>query len=148
MRSRNAENPNWSGSMKKLGRSTGDFAGSTMKATTATMLPKDLGIRQGHHLIVRRLLDIYARGGCIRVPNLKLRASKDKLKRQRYKKGYEIRFVTASADELAQTQRLLKDLGLRVASPYVKGKQIIQPAYGREVVQWWQSLLESNMAKQ
>lgn len=51
-----------------------------------------------------------------------------------YKKGDEVRLVARTRTELATIRRLLKQSGFRLGRPFAKGRQFVQPIYGREAV--------------
>jgi len=53
-----------------------------------------------------------------------------------YKKGYEVRFVLDSSDELRAVRRLLQAVGLRPGRPFHKHRRLVQPVYGRAAVDW------------
>lgn len=52
-----------------------------------------------------------------------------------YKKGYEVRFVLATKEELAHVRRLLKAAGFEPGKPFAKHSKLVQPVYGREAVE-------------
>ena len=87
------------------------------------------------------LIERFLRGGCVRTPNPARRKAVSKAKRRKYKKGYEIRFVTRTATELRRLQKLLAEAGLKFGKPYRKARQIIQPVYGRQSVERFRLLL-------
>ena len=76
------------------------------------------------------LSQLFHRNGCVRVPDSKLR----KVGSQTYKKGFELRFVARSETELKQIKRLLRSAGFKPGRPFQKGRQTVQPVYGRETV--------------
>src|SRR2546427_714250 len=86
----------------------------------------------------RALLGCFARGGCVRIANAKLRKTKPRV----YKKGYEIRFTANSKADLKHVRTLLARAGMKAGSPYRKGTQTIQPVYGRSFVERFLSLLK------
>ncbi len=49
-------------------------------------------------------------------------------------KGDEVRFVADSEQELLEIRRLLVRAGFRPGRPWVKGRQLRQPVYGRDAV--------------
>ena len=52
-----------------------------------------------------------------------------------YKKGYEIRLVLESKEEVTAVQRALKKFQFRLSAPYEHGRhRIIQPIYGKKAV--------------
>lgn len=65
--------------------------------------------------------------GCVRIVDFERR----KAEGQKYKKGYEVRLVASSLDELRQIQELLIEAGLSFGRPYLKARRIVQPIYGR-----------------
>ncbi|MCL4458800.1 MAG: hypothetical protein M1136_04290 [Chloroflexi bacterium] len=82
-----------------------------------------------------QLKQFFQRKGYIRVAN---KERIEALGRRKYKKGYEVRLMLAPS-ELAQVRHLLEQVGFKAASPYPKGKQIVQPIYGRAAVEWFLS---------
>jgi hypothetical protein len=87
----------------------------------------------------RALSEWFSHGGCIRVPNTDLRTAKSKAKRRKYKKGYEIRFVARTPADLDRLRMLLAEAGMKAAKPYRKGRQIVQPVYGKKLLERFQS---------
>jgi len=81
-----------------------------------------------------RLRWYFTRNGYVRLPNYKRR---DKMPRQKYKKGYEVRLVACNAQEIREIRSLLKQLGLRPPRTFAKHKKIVQPVYGQAVVEWF-----------
>lgn len=51
-----------------------------------------------------------------------------------YKKGYELRIVVRTQEELRQVRRLLNEAGISPGKPFRKAQQWVQPVYGREAV--------------
>ncbi len=51
-----------------------------------------------------------------------------------YKKGYEIRLIAHSREELLSIRRLLETCGIKLGRAFEKGAQWRQPIYGREQV--------------
>lgn len=76
------------------------------------------------------------RNSYVRTPN----TARRKAERTKYKKGWEVRFVLSSEEELAQLRELLNAASIPPAQPFVKRKQWIQPVYGKDMVS---RLLES-----
>ena len=52
-----------------------------------------------------------------------------------YKKGDEVRLVAASGQELAVMRKLLRRAGFEPGRPFVKGRRMRLPIYGRAAVQ-------------
>ncbi len=76
--------------------------------------------------------------GCFRVANTELRRTKG----QEYKKGYEARFVVKTEEELADIQQLLNRAGIKFGKPYAKGKQFVQPVYGKMQLEWLLAVMQ------
>jgi hypothetical protein len=88
---------------------------------------------------VQLLAEFFHRNGYVR------RQNPQRFKRegsQKYKKGFEVRLVAGSKSELALIRRALRKVGFRRGKPFPKGKQIIQPLYGREQVARFLSLVD------
>lgn len=51
-----------------------------------------------------------------------------------YKKGYELRIVVKTQDDLKTVRRLLLDAGIQPGKPYRKAKQWVVPVYGKQAV--------------
>ncbi len=80
-----------------------------------------------------RLAQLFQRNGYIRVP-------RDERRRElgpRYKKGWEVRLVLKSEEELEEARRLLEQAGLKPGSPFRKSKQWAQPVYGKKAVDFF-----------
>ncbi len=82
-----------------------------------------------------RLAQFFKRNGYIRKPNQK---RKKELEQNKYKKGYEVRLVASSEDELAEIRDLVIQVGFKPARPYKKNKQIVQPIYGKPAMEYFQ----------
>ncbi len=80
---------------------------------------------------VEALAQCFLRNGYVRVPDAE-RLSEEGA--QRYKKGYEVRLVASSAEELRLIRRQLRAAGFEPGRPFRKAQQYRQPLYGREVV--------------
>lgn len=72
----------------------------------------------------------YRRRSALRWPDFYRRATEN----QDYKKGYEIRLIADSPEELGRIQRLMIGLGFKPGAAFVKRTQFVQPLYGREPV--------------
>lgn len=78
-----------------------------------------------------RLLELYDRSGCVRVPNPDRREADS----ENYKKGYELRFVAYTQAELREIRRLLRTIGCEpTGTPYPKRSHMVQPVYGLRAV--------------
>jgi len=69
--------------------------------------------------------------GHVRWPNPKRRRQDG----QKYKKGYEIRLVVKTREELRQMRQQLRRAGFKLGKPFKKAKQIVQPIYGKQAVE-------------
>lgn len=58
-----------------------------------------------------------------------------KTEKQLYKKGYEIRFVAHSIDELNELCSNIQAVGLKSGRPFAKSRRWILPIYGREAIE-------------
>ncbi|MBI5363126.1 MAG: hypothetical protein HZA53_08100 [Planctomycetes bacterium] len=65
---------------------------------------------------------------------------------QLYKKGYEVRFVVPTLVQAYAIQRLLRETGFEPGRPYAKHSRLVQPAYGRDVVEWFLERLPADGA--
>ncbi len=81
--------------------------------------------------IAEKLAWFFRRNGYMRVPDEVRRSVEGHWS---YKKGYEVRLVARSKAELALIRRLLRQAGFKPGRPFVKGRQLRQPLYGREAV--------------
>lgn len=51
-----------------------------------------------------------------------------------YKKGYELRIVVKSQEDLKRVRRLLQDARIKPGKAYRKAQQWVQPVYGKQPV--------------
>ena len=51
-----------------------------------------------------------------------------------YKKGYELRIVVKSQDDLKRVRKLLQDASIKPGKAYRKAQQWVQPVYGKQAV--------------
>ncbi len=75
------------------------------------------------------LREIFERNGCARSPDPK---QKEEKSYDEYKKGWEIRLVAKSKEELNQIQDALKQLDFEPGKPWDKLNQYVQPVYGKQ----------------
>ncbi len=88
--------------------------------------------------VMEELACFYSRNGCVR------RQNRDRLSQEgyvAYKKGDELRLAASNSEELARLRRLLTQAGFRPGRPFAKGRQQIQPVYGREAVRRFLELM-------
>ncbi len=88
---------------------------------------------------IRRLAVLFHANGYVRRPNLDKKAAAQESRA--YHKGYEVRLVLVSEQELAEARGLLELLGFKPANPHTKGKMFRQPIYGKEPVERFLSLV-------
>jgi hypothetical protein len=77
-----------------------------------------------------RLAQLFQRNGYIRVPQEARRRELG----PRYKKGFEVRLVLKSEEELEEARHLLEQAGLKAGRPFKKFKEFAQPIYGKRAV--------------
>jgi len=82
------------------------------------------------------LAKLFARNGVLRLPDTEQRAKNPRT----YKKGYEVRFVAHSKQELHRIKRLLRQAGFPVAASFTKARRYVQPLYGKQYVQQFQQV--------
>lgn len=90
--------------------------------------------------VIRELARFFERNGYARWQ------AQDRVEKEgwgRYKKGDEIRLVANSEAELAVIRRLLRTAGFRPGRPFAKARQFRQPLYGRQAVERFFALMES-----
>lgn len=66
-----------------------------------------------------------------------------------YKKGWEVRLVVDSSEELTDVRRALQTVGLEQGRPYAKSRKWVQPVYGRRAVEsfeQWAKKAERSMS--
>ncbi len=51
-----------------------------------------------------------------------------------YKKGYELRIVVKTQDDLKHVRRLLQEANIKPGKAYRKAQQWVQPVYGKQAV--------------
>jgi hypothetical protein len=93
--------------------------------------------KMSKNLAFEILKKVFLRNGYIRIKDS---SRIEESKTQKYKKGFEVRFVAKDEAELALIRAAISDLGLYVAKSFVKGKQIIQPIYGEEMTRKFEKL--------
>ena len=88
---------------------------------------------------IRRLRELFYRNGYLREPN----EHQKFVGREHgtYHKGYELRLVVSSEQELEEVRRLLDRLAFKLAAPHRKGKLFRQPVYGKEPVERFLALV-------
>lgn len=89
---------------------------------------------------ITELARFFRRNGYVRWQNPERQATEG----QKYKKGDEVRLVAESMSELAVIRRLLKRAGFKPGRPFAKGRQFLQPIYGRQAVARFLELVKSD----
>lgn len=77
-----------------------------------------------------RLAQLFQRNGYIRAPREERRQEIGR----RYHKGWEVRLVLNSEEELEEVRGLLEQAGLKAGRPFKKSRQWAQPIYGKGAV--------------
>lgn len=83
------------------------------------------------------LKEVFLRNGNLRIKD------KSKVKEfgsQKYKQGYEVRFLAKNEAELERIQTAISSLDLYVAKTFTKGNQIVQPIYGEEIARKFEKI--------
>ncbi len=99
---------------------------------------------QASRKAVARLTRFFDRNGYVRWQD-PYRVDPDGVRNDR--KGDEIRFVADSPEELLTIRRLLEEIGVRPARPWLHGCQIRQPVYGRDDVRRLLALMGRDAAE-
>ena len=84
---------------------------------------------------------LFNRNGYSRVPN-KIRLKTED--RQKYKMGYEIRFLLHNDNELNMIQRALKTLNIKYGKPFSNHNRTVQPVYGKDSYLRIMELIKNN----
>jgi len=80
-----------------------------------------------------KLADVFRRNGYVRAPDMEKR----KQFGLKYRKGWEVRLVLASEEDLEETRRLLAKAGLTAGQPFTKHSRWVQPVYGKTAVEFF-----------
>lgn len=91
-----------------------------------------------------KLAAIFAKSGYVR------RFAADERQRlgsSQYKKGFEVRLLFGTQDQLREARRLLEALGLRAGKPYRKHSRLVQPVYGKPALDWFLAQLPAGRAR-
>jgi len=91
--------------------------------------------------VIEGLKSCFVANGCVRIADSASRNAEG----QKYKKGYEVRLVATSLDELFDIQGLLVEAGISFGRPYVKARRIVQPIYGRDNVKRFLELMGESL---
>lgn len=90
-----------------------------------------LGEVAGDERLGPHLIKLIERNAYIRQPD----AERRKLEKTHYKKGWEVRLVLGSEDEVKVARRLIRQSGLKAGRPFAKHRQWVLPFYGRKTVE-------------
>ena len=82
----------------------------------------------------RELLELFLSCGYVREPSAARRAQDGW---QRYKKGFEVRFVLLHPGEIVQAQRLLEQVGLQPGASFRTHSRYVLPVYGKPAFDWF-----------
>lgn len=85
-----------------------------------------------------QLVKYFQRNGYFRIPDKNLRRQKGK----DYKKGYEVRLVANDEKELLEINSLLTKAGFKVGKSFIKNNKFVQPIYGKDAVDKFQSFIK------
>lgn len=95
-------------------------------------------------LAFKFLKEIFLRNGNLRIKD-EVKAAK--FGSQKHKKGYEVRLLAKNEQELEHIQTAISTLDLYVAKTYLKGKQIVQPIYGKEITKKFEKIKSTEASK-
>jgi hypothetical protein len=87
-----------------------------------------------HEAYLARVLEA---GGYVRTPHLIEPRRRDG---GQYKRGWEVRFVVDSEDELTAVRNALAHVGLTPGAPFKKRARLVQPVYGSAAIERLQQL--------
>lgn len=82
------------------------------------------------------LAQAFAARGRLRLPDARRRSRE----RQTYKKGFEVRLEASSRQEVSRIRGALRAIGLKPGREYRHHRHYVVPIYGRQAVEWFQSL--------
>lgn len=60
---------------------------------------------------------------------------------ERYKKGWELRFVVGDAEEAERVVAAVERLGVRCGQPFAKSRSFVVPVYGQTAIQFLDAVL-------
>jgi hypothetical protein len=86
----------------------------------------------------RELVHYFERNGYLRMPNDERIENEG---HQKYKKGYEIRFVPKTEEEQEEIFGLLQKCSFKAGKVFQKSRQSVIPVYGRKSMDRFQQLL-------
>lgn len=88
-------------------------------------------------LAFKILKEVFLRNGNLRMKDM---SKVEESRSQKYKKGFEVRLLAKDEVELERIQSAISSLDLYVAKSYLKGNQIVQPIYGKEITKKFQKI--------
>ena len=102
------------------------------RSAVSTTRPKRAsGAASSSSPAARKLKEVFKRNGYVR------KQSRSRLKKEgydEYKKGDEVRLVAETKAELTSIRKALQTAEFKPSRPFEKGRQWVQPIYGRENV--------------
>lgn len=97
--------------------------------------------RRARSQVARRLLRKHIReNSYVRTPDLDQRREL----KAKYKKGYELRIVVRSVDDVERVSAALIELGFKPGKPFEKARQFVVPVYGPEAVELWSRVMNTS----
>jgi hypothetical protein len=96
--------------------------------------------KMSKNIALKFLKKVFLRNGYVRIKDS---SRIEESRTQKYKKGYEIRFLAKDEAELALIRTAISALGLYVAKSFLKGKQFVQPIYGEEMTRKFEKLKQN-----
>ena len=87
----------------------------------------------------RQLAQLFARNGCLRLPNIRRR----KIEKRQYHAGYEVRLVASDEEELNLVRSCLRAVELRPGREFTKVNKFVLPIYGKAQVEHFCSVVKA-----
>ncbi len=112
--------------------------------TTHYFQPRVYMKKMSKPLAFKFLKEIFLRNGNLRIKD---EVKVAKFGSQKHKKGYEVRLLAKDEQELEHIQIAISSLDLYVAKSYLKGKQFVQPIYGKEITKKFEEIKTSEASK-
>lgn len=96
-------------------------------------MPKTPSQQRSFKASVRHLAEMFARNGCLRLPDTKRR----KLEKQKYHAGYEVRLVALNEEDANLIRACLQTIKLSSGREFTKGNRLVFPIYGKDKVEYF-----------
>lgn len=87
------------------------------------------------------LEEFFLRSGYLRIRN---ENQLEEYGSQKYKKGFEIRFVARNINELELIRNSITALSYKLSKSYISNNRFIQPLYGKEITLKFKKIKERN----